>query len=157
MPFNKLPCFDQFLMVFPTTVQCVSVAAVIMFIVSLLLIPNKICSLWVAFSIVSIEVGVVGFMTLWDVNLDSISMINLIMCIGFSVDFSAHISYHFMSRKDMPVSYLCISFLNSKVSWTQLFPKETNRYQLKAKEFHKIDKWKKSMLTICQCFIEPCI
>ena len=43
--------FDQFLMVFPTTVQCVSVAAIIMFIVSLLLIPNKICSLWVAFSI----------------------------------------------------------------------------------------------------------
>ena len=111
-------------MVFPTTVQCVSVAAVIMFIVSLLLIPNKICSLWVAFSIVSIEVGVIGFMTLWDVNLDSISMINLIMCIGFSVDFSAHISYHFMSRKDMPVSYL---FLNSKVSGTQLFPKETTR------------------------------
>jgi len=95
--------FDQFLMVFPTTVQCVSVAAIIMFIVSLLLIPNKICSLWVAFSIVSIEVGVVGFMTLWNVNLDSISMINLIMCIGFSVDFSAHISYHFMSRKGMPV------------------------------------------------------
>jgi len=95
--------FDQFLMVFPTTVQCVSVAAVIMFIVALLLIPNKICSLWVAFSIISIELGVVGFMTLWDVNLDSISMINLIMCIGFSVDFSAHISYHFMSRKDMPV------------------------------------------------------
>ena len=98
-------------MVFPTTVQCVSVAAVIMFIVSLLLIPNKICSLWVAFSIVSIEVGVVGFMTLWDVNLDSISMINLIMCIGFSVDFSAHISYHFMSRKDMPVSYLFLFWI----------------------------------------------
>ena len=72
---------------------------------------NKICLLWVAFSIVSIEVGVVGFMTLWDVNLDSISMINLIMCIGFSVDFSAHISYHFMSRKDMPVSYLFLFWI----------------------------------------------
>merc|ERR1712038_666599 len=49
----------------------------------------------------SIELGVVGFMTLWGVRLDSISMINLIMCIGFSVDFSAHISYHFMSHKNM--------------------------------------------------------
>ena len=77
-----------------------------MMIVSLILIPNPICSLWVAFSILSIELGVIGLMTLWNVNLDSISMINLIMCIGFSVDFSAHISYHFMSRKNMPVRIL---------------------------------------------------
>ena len=73
-------------------------------VVSLIFIPNPICSLWVAFSIISIEAGVVGFMSLWDVYLDSISMINLIMCIGFSVDFSAHISYHFMSRNDMTLS-----------------------------------------------------
>merc|ERR1719418_26292 len=71
--------------------------------VALIFIPHPSCSLWVAFAIMSIELGVVGFMTLWGVRLDSISMINLIMCIGFSVDFSAHISYHFMSRKDMPV------------------------------------------------------
>ena len=97
------PCFTlpQFLIVMPTTIQCVAVAAICMMIVSLIMIPNPICSLWVAFSIVSIEIGVVGFMTLWGVNLDSISMINLIMCIGFSVDFSAHISYHFMSRRNM--------------------------------------------------------
>ncbi len=109
--------FDQFLMVFPTTIQCVSVAAVIMMIVSLILIPNPICSLWVAFSILSIELGVIGLMTLWNVNLDSISMINLIMCIGFSVDFSAHISYHFMSRKNMPVRILSFGLKN--VYYTQ--------------------------------------
>ena len=67
--------------------------------VSLILIPNPLCSLWVAFSIISIEIGVVGYMTLWNVNLDSISMINLIMCIGFSVDFSAHISYAYLAAK----------------------------------------------------------
>jgi len=48
---------------------------------------------------VSIEVGVVGYMTLWGVNLDSISMIQLIMCIGFSVDFSAHTSYAYLAAK----------------------------------------------------------
>lgn len=88
-------------MVRPTTIQCVAVAAAVMMVVALIFIPHPQCSLWVAFSIMSIELGVVGFMTLWGVRLDSISMINLIMCIGFSVDFSAHISYHFMSHKNL--------------------------------------------------------
>lgn len=71
-----------------------------MMIITFLFIPNFICSFWVASMIVSIEVGVVGYMALWDVNLDSISMVNLIMCIGFSVDFTAHICYAYMSSKE---------------------------------------------------------
>lgn len=70
-----------------------------MMIITFLFIPNFICSFWVASMIISIEVGVVGYMALWDVNLDSISMVNLIMCIGFSVDFTAHICYAYMSSK----------------------------------------------------------
>ena len=41
--------------------------------------------------------GVIGFMTLCDINLDSVSMINLIICVGFAVDYSAHISYAYVS------------------------------------------------------------
>ncbi|XP_065559917.1 patched domain-containing protein 3-like [Artemia franciscana] len=89
--------FDQFLVVRSTSIQTILVAGAIMTVISLIFIPNPFCALWVALAIVSIETGVVGYMTWWDVSLDSISMINLIMCIGFSVDFSAHISYAFMS------------------------------------------------------------
>ncbi|XP_043202388.1 patched domain-containing protein 3-like, partial [Amphibalanus amphitrite] len=89
--------FDQFVLVRTVSIQSISIAAGIMCVVSLIFIPNPVCSLWVAFSILSIEIGVIGYMTLWGVNLDSISMINLIMCIGFSVDFSAHISYAYMA------------------------------------------------------------
>lgn len=70
-----------------------------MMVISFIFIPNILCSIWITFSIISIEVGVVGYMSLWDVNLDSISMINLIMCIGFSIDFTAHICYVYMSSK----------------------------------------------------------
>lgn len=70
-----------------------------MMVVSFVFIPNFLCSFWVAISIVSIETGVIGYMALWGVHLDSISMINLIMCIGFSVDFTAHICYAYMSSK----------------------------------------------------------
>ena len=34
-------------------------------------------------------------MAYWGVNLDSVSMITVIMCIGFAVDLSAHIAYAF--------------------------------------------------------------
>lgn len=91
--------FDQFELVRPTSLQSMIIGAIIMMIISFIFIPNILCSLWVALSIISIELGVAGYMSLWDVNLDSISMINLIMCIGFSVDFTAHICYSYMSSK----------------------------------------------------------
>ncbi|XP_063378289.1 patched domain-containing protein 3 isoform X2 [Cydia fagiglandana] len=91
--------FDQFELVKPTSIQNLCYGALMMMITSFIFIPNILCSLWVAFSIISIEIGVVGYMALWDINLDSISMINLIMCIGFSVDFTAHICYAYMASK----------------------------------------------------------
>ncbi|CAM1305601.1 daf-6 (predicted) [Pycnogonum litorale] len=91
---------DQYLYVRIVTIQAVTVAVVVMMIVTLIFIPNPLCALWVGFSILSIEVGVIGYMALWKVNLDCISMIHLIMCIGFSVDFSAHVSYAYMSSKE---------------------------------------------------------
>ncbi|XP_066483677.1 patched domain-containing protein 3-like [Tiliqua scincoides] len=92
--------FDQYVAIIHNAIQNVLVAAAAMLVISLLLIPNPLCSLWVTFAIASVIVGVTGFMTYWDVNLDSISMINLIICTGFSVDFSAHISYAFVSSKE---------------------------------------------------------
>ncbi|EPB75144.1 hypothetical protein ANCCEY_05770 [Ancylostoma ceylanicum] len=48
-------------------------------------------------SIVSINIGVFGYMTLWGVNLDAVSMISIIMSIGFAVDLSGHIVYAFVT------------------------------------------------------------
>ncbi|KAJ9590428.1 hypothetical protein L9F63_016515, partial [Diploptera punctata] len=89
--------FDQFELVRPTSIQCMIIGALVMMVICFIFIPNILCCIWVALSIISIEAGVAGYMALWSVNLDSISMINLIMCIGFSVDFTAHICYAYMS------------------------------------------------------------
>ncbi|KAF2366095.1 Protein patched/dispatched [Trinorchestia longiramus] len=91
--------FDQLTLVRSTSLTAISLAAVVMMVISFVFIPNPICSLWVGFSIVSIEIGVIGYMTHWGVNLDPISMIQLIMCIGFSVDFTAHICYAYLSAR----------------------------------------------------------
>uniref|UniRef100_A0A8C2R2W4 Patched domain-containing protein 3 n=1 Tax=Capra hircus TaxID=9925 RepID=A0A8C2R2W4_CAPHI len=103
--------FDQFSAIVENTVRNVAVASAAMFIVSLLLIPHPLCSLWVTFAIASVIVGVTGFMAFWNVNLDSISMINLVICIGFSFDFAAHISYAFVSSAEPSANHKAIEAL----------------------------------------------
>ncbi|XP_023211544.1 patched domain-containing protein 3-like [Centruroides sculpturatus] len=95
--------YDQFLLVTKASFQSIIIAAIVMMIITFVFIPSITSVLSVAASIVSIQVGVMGYMTLWNVNLDTVSMINLIMCIGFSVDFAAHISHaykHFSKESD---------------------------------------------------------
>nr|XP_054504329.1 patched domain-containing protein 3-like [Agelaius phoeniceus] len=104
--------YDQYLVIVQNTVQNVVVAAGAMLVVSLLLIPNPLCCLWVTFAIASVIVGVAGFMTFWNINLDSISMINLVICIGFSVDFSAHISYAFVTSGESSANKRAIEALS---------------------------------------------
>ncbi|KAL1258759.1 hypothetical protein QQF64_009336 [Cirrhinus molitorella] len=96
--------FDQYAVIITNTIQNIVVATCVMLVISLLLISNPVCSFWVTFAIASVIVGVAGFMALWDVSLDSVSMINLVICIGFSVDFSAHISYAFVSSEESSVN-----------------------------------------------------
>uniref|UniRef100_A0A914N234 SSD domain-containing protein n=1 Tax=Meloidogyne incognita TaxID=6306 RepID=A0A914N234_MELIC len=87
---------DQYALVVPNTIQNIVIAMAVMVFIALLLIPQPSCAFWVALAIASIDIGVIGFMTLWSVNLDAISMITIIMSIGFSVDYSAHITYGYV-------------------------------------------------------------
>ncbi|XP_074550135.1 patched domain-containing protein 3-like [Halichoeres trimaculatus] len=96
---QKFIFYDQYDVVVYSTIKNVGVITAVMLVVSLLLIPDPLCSLWVTFSIGSVTAGVTGFMWLWDVSLDSISMIIFTVCIGFTVDFSAHVSYAFVSSE----------------------------------------------------------
>ena len=91
------PFMDQFSSVLSNTTQCIAILLAIMAFITILLIPNRMSVIGVIFTVLSTQIGIVGFMSLWNINLDVISMIVIIMSIGFSVDFSAHISYHYLS------------------------------------------------------------
>ncbi|KAK0418715.1 hypothetical protein QR680_013732 [Steinernema hermaphroditum] len=86
---------EQYNAVLPGTLSSIGIAGAAVIVVSLVLIPEPIASLWVCFSIVSINVGILGFMTFWGVSLDFISMVTIVMSIGFCVDFAAHLAYNF--------------------------------------------------------------
>lgn len=92
---------DQFDAIVPSIMSNMAVGSLTIIVACLLLIPKPMCSIWVCITIFSINVGIFGYMSLWSVHLDFISMVTIIMSIGQSVDFSAHIAYHFAKEKRM--------------------------------------------------------
>ncbi|KAL1232438.1 Patched domain-containing protein [Trichinella spiralis] len=93
------PHVDQYMSIAPTTWRNLGISFCSMIVIAFILIPNLYCGLFITLSMLSINVGVYGYMSHWDVNLDCISMITLIMSIGFAVDLSAHISYGYICAK----------------------------------------------------------
>ncbi|CAI5453366.1 unnamed protein product [Caenorhabditis angaria] len=86
---------DQLDSIGSTTMSTVVVAAITMDLACLFMIPGLASILSSSIAMFSINLGVFGLLSVWDVNLDPITMCTTLMSIGFSVDFTAHISYHY--------------------------------------------------------------
>uniref|UniRef100_A0A915KYW6 Patched domain-containing protein 3 n=1 Tax=Romanomermis culicivorax TaxID=13658 RepID=A0A915KYW6_ROMCU len=86
---------DQVDSIVPSIFTSLGIGTFAVVVTSLLFIPQPSCALWVCVTILSINLGTVGCMTLWNVRLDFVSMVTIVMSIGTSVDFAAHIAYHF--------------------------------------------------------------
>ena len=83
--------FEQSRTVLPATLQMVGSCVAVITVVTFLFLPHFLMVLLVVLTIVMILVGIFGFMYFFDLTLSSITMIHLVMSVGFSVDFSAHV------------------------------------------------------------------
>ncbi|XP_067133247.1 patched domain-containing protein 3-like [Centruroides vittatus] len=99
MPFRVFPYHFLYYTVDSTelhvkfTVQLLSSIVIIVIFVCFVFMADVVVTFSIAFSIVTIEISTLGYMALWDVELAPVSIIVLVMCAGFSVDYSAHLSY----------------------------------------------------------------
>ena len=103
---SKLPCFayspafiffEQYVQILKSTLQTVGIAIAVMVIITTVFMPQPVLIVFVFLTMVMILVGIFGFMYYWDLTLSSVTMIHLVMTVGFSVDFSAHICHAFVS------------------------------------------------------------
>jgi len=65
--------------------------------VTLLTVGNVTLSLIIIAVVIMIEVDVVGMMYLWNINLNAVSAVNLVMCVGISIEFCVHIAHYFIT------------------------------------------------------------
>lgn len=90
--------YEQFEQTLPNVIQSFVISLEAMYLIALCFIPDLVSVICILFSMVSIMSGLIGLMHVWGLTLSSITMIELIMSIGFCVDFSAHIVHSFIAN-----------------------------------------------------------
>lgn len=103
---SRIPCliytaafvfFEQYIQIISSTLQTIGIAVAVMLFITFAFMPDVRVVLIVCVTLVCILVGIFGFMHFWDLTLSSITMIHLVMGVGFSVDFSVHVCHAFIS------------------------------------------------------------
>ncbi|KAI9319750.1 patched family-domain-containing protein [Dichotomocladium elegans] len=88
--------FEQYSYISLMAFELLGVAILTIFIVTSTLLGSIRSGVIVMGVVVLILVDVVGVMTLWGVSLNAVSLVNLIICVGISVEFCCHIARGFM-------------------------------------------------------------
>jgi len=86
----------------------IGLAMLCVFVVTLILLANIPICLMVLIIVIITLANIIGFLHFWDITIDIISCINLVLAIGLCVDYSVHIGHAFLiaqgSRKDRAVA-----------------------------------------------------
>lgn len=94
--------YEQYLTTWPDTLFSLGVSLAAIFVVTFLLMGLDIfSSVVVVITITMIVVNIGGLMYWWNITLNAVSLVNLVMAVGISVEFCSHLVHSFaMSVKE---------------------------------------------------------
>uniref|UniRef100_A0A8R1XVE9 SSD domain-containing protein n=1 Tax=Onchocerca volvulus TaxID=6282 RepID=A0A8R1XVE9_ONCVO len=90
---------DQMLELQSTTLSSLGAAILVMIIVCILFIADFSIVLWVIFAMISMDIGIAGYLALWGADLDPTTVVNILMSIGLCIDFATHVGYRIYRSK----------------------------------------------------------
>ncbi|KRX96730.1 Patched domain-containing protein 3 [Trichinella pseudospiralis] len=112
--------WDQFISIPDNTIQTVGVGVLCMLAMSALFIPHMHSVFWIGLTLLSMDLGVIGGLSLWGVTLDPVSMINIIMSLDFPVEYAAHVCHCFYRMPDHWSNEQKLVELLGNVAWPLL-------------------------------------
>ena len=80
----------------------IGLALAAIFTVIFILLPNMRISLMVFTTVVLTLLDIVGFLHFWDITIDIISCVNIVLAVGLCVDYSVHIGHAYLTARGTP-------------------------------------------------------
>ena len=105
--------FEQYVIISRETIRNLMIAAITVFVVTSLFLIDCTVAILVLFNFAALICELFGLMVIWDVSLNSVSMINLVMAIGFAVDYSAHVAHAFVVSNKLSVNERVVEALST--------------------------------------------
>ncbi|XP_062548067.1 NPC intracellular cholesterol transporter 1 isoform X2 [Armigeres subalbatus] len=88
--------YEQYLTMWPDTLKSMGISVLAIFIVTFLLMGFDIhSSVVVVITITMIVINIGGLMYHWNISLNAVSLVNLVMAVGISVEFCSHLVHSF--------------------------------------------------------------
>ncbi|KAH8204344.1 hypothetical protein TruAng_001507 [Truncatella angustata] len=88
--------FDQYAGIVNLSATLLGSAVAVIFAVSSVLLGSVLTALAVTITVVMTVIDIIGAMAVFNVSLNAVSLVNLIICVGIAVEFCAHIARAFM-------------------------------------------------------------
>jgi Niemann-Pick C1 protein len=89
--------YEQYLTIWHDVLMNLSISVAAIFVVTFILIGFDIISAFIiTLTIAMITCDMIAMMYIWNIEMNAISLVNLVMSIGISVEFCAHISREFI-------------------------------------------------------------
>eukprot|EP00732_Lithocolla_globosa_P000739 Lithocolla_globosa_v1_NODE_277_length_4701_cov_11.244081.p1 type:complete len:945 gc:universal NODE_277_length_4701_cov_11.244081:4573-1739(-) len=91
--------WEQNAVVSDETARNLGLAFGVVFLITLILLANFFLAGLVMLMVASTIIMILGGMYLWGLSLDSVTVVNLVLAIGLSVDYTVHMAHCFMLKK----------------------------------------------------------
>ncbi|RUP21196.1 sterol-sensing domain of SREBP cleavage-activation-domain-containing protein [Jimgerdemannia flammicorona] len=88
--------FEQYSYIVYMALQILAFAIITIFGVTAAMLGSLRTALIIVLMVVMILVDVLGAMTVWNISLNAVSLVNLVICVGISVEFCCHIARGFV-------------------------------------------------------------